>query len=80
MGGPQPIHVWPGPLSDLYRGWLSLGRDMNGQTLYSERDRWLQNRGNGWVEEGMQEAGHYFFLVLESALGEIHSELYPPPK
>jgi len=75
FGGPEPIRPWGGPISEIYYGWCGLGRDMNGTTLHSERAAWLET--NGWTDPGEEEAGHFFFSVLESAMSEIREELYP---
>jgi len=81
FGGPEPVRPWPGPVSDLYYGWIGLGRDMNGTTLTGERRSWVEQRSNGWShDEGEVEAAMYLFMVLESEMGRIHNELYPPPK
>jgi hypothetical protein len=77
FGGPVPVRPWPGPVSEIYYGWMSQGRDVNGTTLHSERESWLM--GNGWSEEGDKAAGHFFFMVLESESAEIHQILYPTP-
>lgn len=76
-GGREPIRPWPGPVADVYYGWLALGRDMNGVTLYGERDAWLA--ANGWRDAGEREAGHYFFATLEGEMAEIQNILYPRP-
>lgn len=77
-GGPPLTDPWPGPLSDLYYGWMGLGRDMNGITLTSERESWL--RSNGWTDPGEQEVGYFLFHVLEGEMGEVREILHPTPK
>jgi hypothetical protein len=72
---PEPPALWPA-LVPLFYGWLTLGRDMNGCALYSERLAWLDRN---WPEDEF-EAADYLFSVLEGCAAEIHAELYPPPK
>lgn len=76
-GGPEIERPWVGPVSDIYHGWSSLGRDVNGTSLHSERESWL--RVNGWTDPGDQETGHYFFQILEAEMGEIREILHPTP-
>lgn len=76
-GGPALTVPWPGPVSDLYYGWMGLGRDMNGTTLHSERESWL--RSNGWTDPGEWEVGMYLFQVLEAELAEVREILHPTP-
>lgn len=71
------MRPWAGPVADIYYAWLTLGRDMNGGTLHSERDSWLH--ANGWSNAGDAEAGHYFFLVLEAEAAEVREILHPAP-
>lgn len=76
FGGAEPVYPWPGPVADLYYGWLSLGRDVNGVSLHLERGSWL--RENGWGSDpGELEAGQYLFLVLENEMGRVREELHP---
>lgn len=79
-GKPAPslTRPWPGPISDIYYGWSSLGRDVNGTTLHSDRESWL--RSNGWTDPGEREAGMYFFLVLEGEMAEVREILHPTPR
>jgi len=78
FGGVEPVRPWPGPVAEIYYGWQTLGRDMNGTSLHSERESWL--RVNGWTDPGEVETGFYLFSVMESEMVEVREILYPPPK
>jgi hypothetical protein len=79
QGGPELAQPWPGPVSEIYHGWYSLGRDANGATLYTERESWVRGSGE-WEEPGEREVVHYLFQVLEVEMAEVREILYPAPK
>lgn len=58
---------------------MSLGRDMNGTTLTTEKRAWVDDELNGWAhDQGEKAAAMYLFAVLEIELAKVHKELYPP--